>query len=227
MSTPEQFADAILGHVETQPQRVGRIMRELEAAGAKLEDKSAGRSFIRPGSVDRTKLSAEAVNYLEMFEAEAPGAGSVSTTDREIALHVATFGKGMSETEALRALALDGDKFLAENRADIDAHRHRLEREATEAHRVAFEASPEGRKIAAAEAAQAEARESELENNARALLVRDAEAYGIRAADVENLTRAEVLRASGIVPNARDERDAADRDPAVNLARALGEKEGE
>jgi hypothetical protein len=229
MSTPDQFADAALGiAVEDVAQRYNRIVRELQAAGATIERRPDGEIYIKPGSIDSRTLSADAVGTYDLLTESAPGVGNVSVTDREIALHVATFGEGMSETEALRELALRGDDFLNEHREKIDAHRHRLEKQANEAERVAFEASPGGRKIAAAEAAQAEARETELEGNARALLSREAENYGIRPEHVERMTRAEVLRLSGIAPNASDEQAAADRDPATNLARAVGDgKEGE
>jgi hypothetical protein len=229
MSSHEQFADVVLGiPVENDAQRYNRIVRELEAAGARMERRPDGTLYIKPGSIDSTKLGVDAVRAHDSLTSKAPGAGSVSATDREIALHIATFGEGLSEREALTELALRGDDFLQEHREKIDAHRHRLEQQAHQAERLAFEASPAGRRIAAAEAAQAEARDCELETNARALLIRDAESYGIRPEHVARLTRAEVLRASGITPDASDEQAAADRDPAANLARAVGDgKEGE
>jgi hypothetical protein len=218
------FAKELGVSLEDSPQKYSRIVGELETAGATIESGPDGASYIRPGSADRTKLSADAAALYDRLSASAPGVGNVSATDREIALHVATFGDGMSEQEALRELAFRGDEFVAERREKIDAHRRRLEKDAHDAERRAFEASPEGRKIAAAEAAQTEARERELEEHGRILLTREATSYGLKPEHVEQMSRAEVLRVSGIAPNARDERAAADRNVETNIERANAQR---
>ena len=204
---------------ESAPERYRRIEQELRAAGAELGERN-GRPYIKPGSADPAALSPEAAGLYATLTKQAPGVANVTATDREIFLHVATFGDGLSETEALRKLALDPEGTLSEYDQKIAGHRQLLERQAHDAERRAFEASAEGMKLRAAQAAEADTREAELESNARVLLRREAETFGIRAEHVESMSRSEVLAVSGIAPSPTAERDRIDNDLATNYERA-------
>jgi hypothetical protein len=208
---------------DPRPERYGRMEQELRAAGADLA-LSGDVPYITPESGDRKALSPEAAAMYDKLTAAAPGVANVGKDDKEIALHVLTFSEGLSETEALRKIALNPEGVLDEYSEAIASHRGFLSRQAHDADRRAFAESPAGRKLQAADAVLEEARELEVEANARVMLRRNPESFGIRAEDVQSLSRADVLSVSGIEPSAGSEQTRLDQDLQANLDRATKPK---
>lgn len=139
--------------------------------------------------------------------------GVVTATDLEIARQLAQ-DAGESEIDFYRRHAREGDAAIEGMRAKIDERRDWLQRSADDRAKRAFEASPAGRQLRAAELTDEAAARTEQARRARLLL----ESEGtFPVADIPGLSDDQALRAAGL----ESEPDEAN-DPAANRARAEG-----
>lgn len=101
---------------------------------------------------------------------------------------------GEDELAVLRDLHANGERLVAENRAQIDAHRDWLQRVADDRARQEFEASPEGRRLQAAQLADQQAMRAADAERARLLLASE-DTYP--TSDIEKLSDDEAIVAAG------------------------------
>lgn len=175
---------------------------------------------VRQAMADGYRQAEQAARERERAEALAR-AEATSRSDREIALW-ALRERGLSELDAYRKLERQPE-ILDELRPQIEQRKATLANLDSERQRTAFEASPEGRRLAAAEALEQEQRQQEFVEAGLALLRRDPAAHGISSDLIAGLAPDQVLALTGL---AQDGPDSA-HDHAANLARANPTSEGD
>jgi hypothetical protein len=145
-------------------------------------------------------------------------------SDLSLAVDVLMIDENISRAEAAMIVTATADLDPFKDR--IAARRQLLQGRADEQARLAWEASPEGRKAAAVTALKAQAERSTLVEGARALLTTQSAEYGITPEMAADLTDDEALRVSGIEPAERDTLDDNANDLAANIAAVNAGEEG-
>lgn len=174
---------------------------QLAAAG--IDNDWLRRTAHEAAEAAQTKLAADAATRT------AERAAQVSEPNRVHALHILQHEQGLTELDAYRRLEQEPQTLLDLQPA-IERRRATLENVRSAQARTAFEQSPEGRQLAAAEAlTEQRRRETQLEG-ALALIRNDPEAHGITPAMVDDLSSDQAVRLAGLVqtPDTSNDLDA-------------------